>query len=252
MKNILEYKSVHSSDVTIKDIDESKGLITGYFAVFGNVDSDDDMIMPGAFKKTLSENYKRIKHLYQHDPWKPLSGTKDNRLILIEDTIGLRFDSTLSQTSWGKDTIRLYLDGVIDEQSIGFQTIKSNDRDKYKELTELKLWEGSTVTWAANERALTTNVKSIDDVNILSKKMDNVMKSIRNGKYENEEIFDQLEFYFKQLQQNFIDLLRQTDNTPTPPVQYSTVEPDLLNVIKTFNNSLNSTANDSRRIEAAA
>lgn len=239
MKNILEYKSVTVSDSTVTDIDEVKGRITGYFSIFGNVDSDGDMIMPGAYKKSLAEGgMRRFKHLYQHDTWKPLSGTKNGNLIVKEDTKGLHFDSTISQTSWGRDTIKLYADGVVDEQSVGFQTLRDNQKEKVRELIELKPWEGSTVTWGANEMALTTGVKSFEDVNILSKKMDGVMKAIRNGKYENEEIFDNLEYFFKQLQQNFIDLVHKAEQKLTLPDSHESVAPSLLGVLTTFNNSL--------------
>lgn len=223
MKTILEYKSISANEMSIKDIDETKGRIVGYFSVFDNKDSDNDVITKGAYKKTLSENYRRVKHLYQHDPFKPLSGTKQGQLIVTEDSKGLHFDSTVSQTSWGRDTIRLYVDGVVDEQSVGFQTVKSVEKSGYREITEIKLWEGSTVTWAANELAQTTAVKSIEDVDVLTKKMDTVMKSIRNGKYENEDIFDSLEYYFKQLQQLFINLSSKSKDDTTEPMNEVTL-----------------------------
>lgn len=223
MKNILEYKSIAADEVSIKDIDQVKGRIVGYFSIFDNVDSDNDVITKGAYKKTLSENYRRVKHLYQHDPFKPLSGTKQGQLVVTEDTKGLHFDSTVSQTSWGRDTIRLYVDGVVDEQSVGFQTVKSVDKKEYREITEIKLWEGSTVTWAANELAQSTGVKSLEEPETLIKKMDTVMKSIRNGKYENEDIFDQLEFYFKQLEQTFINLLSKSKEATTEPIEKVTL-----------------------------
>lgn len=210
MKNILEYKGVNAGPESIKDVDTATGKVTGYFSIFGNVDSDEDMIMPGAYRKTLSENYRRIKHLYQHDPWKPMAGTKDARLVIKEDAKGLYFESTISQTSWGRDAVRLYDDGVVDEHSVGFQTIKSNDRDKYRELTELKLWEGSTVTWGSNDMARS---KSAITPEALTQKMDSVIKAIRNGKYENEDIFENLEYYFKQLQQLFIDLSSKSQSS---------------------------------------
>src|SRR5688572_25811904 len=88
----------NNGQVLIKDIDTSEGRIQGYFAIFGNVDSDGDMIMPGAFKKSLQESISRVKHLLQHDPSKPLSSTKSG-LKIKEDSTGLYFDSTISKTS---------------------------------------------------------------------------------------------------------------------------------------------------------
>src|SRR4051812_12908348 len=117
------YKDVSNSSVSgvIKDVDVKTGTITGYFSIFGNVDSDGDMIMPGAFKRTLQNNYKRLKHLNQHRSYEPLAATKNERLSIKEDQQGLYFESVISQTSYGKDTILLYQDGVLDEHSIGYE-----------------------------------------------------------------------------------------------------------------------------------
>lgn len=217
----------------LKDIDEKQGRVLGYFSKFGNIDSDKDMIMPGAFKRTLNANMPRIKHLYQHNPLQPLSGVKNSRLIISEDKDGLAFDSTITQTSYGKDVIMLYVDGVIDEHSIGFNTVDSKDKKDFRELTELKLWEGSTVTWGANEMAGTTGVKSMTKQDAANK-MDNVLKALRNGKYENEEVFDLLEIYFKQLQQIILEISIPT----TGPLIKSTLPADTKDTLTQFKKSL--------------
>ena len=153
-------------------------------------------------------------------------------LEVSEDSKGLAFKSTISQTSWGRDAIKLYADGVVDEHSVGFQTIKSVDRNDYREITEIKLWEGSTVTWGANEMARSKSAFSAED---LTRKMDSVIKAIRNGKYENEDIFDNLEYYFKQLQQLFINLTSKSESSTQPA---STVEP--VDAIKSIDNFIKS------------
>ena len=232
MKNVLEFKSIIANSESIKDVDEKSGVITGYFSIFGNIDSDKDIMMPGAYKKTLSEGYRRIKHLYQHDPFRPLSGVKNERLKVYEDAKGLYFESTISKTSWGRDAIQLYADGVVDEHSVGFQTVKSLDKEGYREITEVKLWEGSTVTWGANEFALSKSAMTVEE---LEKKMNNIMKAIRNGKYENEDIFDSLEYYFKQLQ-NFIITLQNNSKKSTEPD--TSVQP--VDAIKTIDNFIKS------------
>ncbi len=236
MNDIYQKKGIIADETTITDIDEKQGKVIGYFSKFGNVDSDSEMIMPGAFKKTLSENYKRVKHLYQHDSFRPLSATNKGNLIVKEDRTGLAFESTISQTSWGKDALQLHIDGVIDENSIGFRTVKSNKRDGYKELTELQLWEGSAVTWAANEFALTSEVKSLFTPEMVVKRMDTVMKAIRNGKYENEELFDQLDLYFKQLSQILIDLTKNTTEpvSATQPEKADDLREQLKNINQLF------------------
>ena len=117
-----------TKDITtdaVKDVDEVKGIITGYFSIFGNKDSDGDIILPGAFRKTLKENgpdaeRPRILHLFMHDVEKPLARPH----VLKEDKKGLYFESTISHTSLGKDVIQLYKDKVLSEHSIGYQIVK--------------------------------------------------------------------------------------------------------------------------------
>ncbi len=198
----------NNGQVLIKDIDSSEGRIQGYFSIFGNVDSDGDMILPGAFKKSLQENIGRVKHLLQHDPSKPLSSTKSG-LKIKEDVTGLYFDSTITKTSWGKDTLLLYMDGVIDEHSIGYETIKEQKAEKHNELIQLKLWEGSTVTWGANSQAMATGIKSMTKDQMIDRSTV-IAKALRHGKYENEEVFDLLDIYLKQLQTSIIT----TTSTP--------------------------------------
>lgn len=219
---------------SIKDIDSSTGTVTGYFSIFGNVDSDGDIVMPGAFTQTLNRNFKRIKHLNQHRSYEPLSATKNDNLTLKEDSIGLYFESKISQTSYGKNVIQLYQDGVLDEHSIGYEVVKSRDSDSkfidrwgqkvaVKELLELKLWEGSVVTWGANEKAKTESVKNMTP-EILLQKHNAVLKAIKNGKYEGDDVFEMLELYFKQLEAQILQL-SPLIAAPTP----SATEPLLKN-----------------------
>lgn len=229
MKDVFQYKTIAAE---VKDIDEAKGTVTGYFAAFGNVDSDGDMIMPGAFTKTITENKRRIKHLWQHDVRYPLSKPE----VLKEDSHGLYFESAISQTSYGRDVLRLYKDGVVDEHSIGFRTERKTKRDTYVELIELKLWEGSTVTFGANENTPFLGMKGMKMEDVFQK-MDNVWKAFRNGKYEHEEIFEQLEIYHKQLQQFIIDLSKDThvvEETPAPSAKADKTVDDLTTIHHIF------------------
>ena len=61
----------------LKDADTKKGIVMGYLASFGNLDADNDIIMPGAFTKSLSEmgpasSKPRIKYLLDHNQSKAL------------------------------------------------------------------------------------------------------------------------------------------------------------------------------------
>jgi len=230
----METKSI-ISEFELKDIDEKKGRVLGYFSKFGNIDSDLDMIMPGAFTKSLKENYLRLKHLYQHDPTRPLSGTSKGRLIISQDKDGLFFDSTITESTWGADAIKLYRDGAIDEHSIGFQTVKKQDRKNYRELTELKLWEGSTVTWGANEMAGTTGIKSMSQTEA-AEKLNTTIKAIRNGDYEHEEIFEALEIKAHRLTQYILNISQTT--TPEPEKKAATLPEGIKETLTIFKKSL--------------
>ncbi len=85
----------------IGDIDEKAGVVKGYGSVFGNRDSDDDVIERGAYAKTIKENGKRVKYIYQHDITKPIGKMSE----LYEDEKGLAFTAEIPKTTLGKDVI---------------------------------------------------------------------------------------------------------------------------------------------------
>jgi HK97 family phage prohead protease len=207
----MKYKDLTVEAVT--DVDQLKGIVTGYFSVFGNKDADGDIIAPKAYRKTLKENgpeseHPRILHLFQHDPYKVLAKPSE----LSEDKKGLRFVSQISQTALGKDVLQLYMDKVLTEHSIGYQIIKSERDEKQQAnvLTELKLWEGSTVSWGANMEAVVESVKDgMPDkktVDWLLAKLDALETAIK-GTYT-DDTARQLEISFKQLQSAIVSLVR--------------------------------------------
>lgn len=138
--------------------------VCGYFAAFGNKDADGDIIVPGAFAKSISERgpraaKPRILFLRDHDSAKVL-GRVD---VLREDEKGLYFEAQIANTQLGDETLELYKMGALTEHSIGFQTVKSryDSKEKTNYLEELKLWEGSVVAWGANEQTPLVGIKSI-------------------------------------------------------------------------------------------
>jgi uncharacterized protein len=196
------YKNI--SQGIIEDVDDVKGVVTGYFSAFNNIDSDGDVIVSGAYKKTVAENgpngKNRIMHLLQHNPLMPLAKPME----LIENGKGLRFVSKITETSYGKDVIKLYAEGVFNEHSVGFEIIKSDNKAGYREIREIKLWEGSTVTWGANPNTPIESMKSWDkpkSEEMLSK----FCNILRNGDLTDESMI-QLEIGLKQLQNHLVEL----------------------------------------------
>tara|TARA_A100001391_G_scaffold108416_3_gene72840 strand:+ start:892 stop:1572 length:681 start_codon:yes stop_codon:yes gene_type:complete len=170
------YKTAPLGEI-ISDIDEDKNIVKGYGSYFDNVDSDKDIIRKGAYQKTIEENGHRVKYLYQHNMMQPI-GKMDE---LYEDEKGLVFTATIPKTSLGKDIIELMKAGVITENSVGILPIVKEDKGDYREIKEVKLYEISAVTLAANDQAKIMDVKGTTDLEDVYKRYDNLSKLIRKG-----------------------------------------------------------------------
>lgn len=164
------------------EADEKAGIVKGYGSVFGNVDSDGDIINKGAYKKTIEENGNRVKYLYQHDMDKPLGKI----VKLGEDDKGLYFEAEIPKTTLGKDVIELMKAGVITENSVGILPIQKDNSGEYRQLNEVKLYEISAVTLAANDQAILLDVKGNYDREKVLKRYDNLVKVIRKGQISDD------------------------------------------------------------------
>lgn len=210
--NQYQYKS-EGLVASFKDADISKGIVTGYFASFGNKDADGDIIVPGAFSRTINENgpnsaKPRIKHLLNHDVTKPLGRV----LVLAEDSKGLYYESQIGTHALGKDFMKMVESGLISEHSIGFRTIKESKKDDANYINEIKLWEGSSLTaWGSNSETPLTGTKGIEKAQAASNRIEMITKALRDGTYT-DETFDLLEIELKQLQQLYINLRATTDS----------------------------------------
>jgi Escherichia/Staphylococcus phage prohead protease len=139
-----------------------EGEFTGYASIFGNEDMGRDVILPGAFAKSLnSRPAGKVKLLRQHDPEEPIGIWLD----LAEDRKGLRAKGKLIlDTVKGRETHALMRAGALDGLSIGFRTIKDRfDRAKgIRYLEEVDVPEISVVTFPLNPRATVASVKGYD------------------------------------------------------------------------------------------
>lgn len=156
-------------------IDEAKNEFEGYASVFLNVDSYADEMQPGAFKNTLRQDAQRVKVLYQHSIFHPIG----KPLVMEEDSKGLYVRAKVAETTLGKDTIILMKDGVIDELSIGYTTIRDewDKANNKRKLHEVKLWEFSPVTFGANELAKITDAKNVPIIAPLLQQLDLQLKA---------------------------------------------------------------------------
>jgi len=211
MKSFYKYSNF-TSGASFKDLDAKQGIVTGYLSSFDTVDAYKEVVRFGAFKKSISENFNRIKHLQNHNPHQPLG----KFLTLVEDKKGLYYESKVGSHNLGVDFLKMVESGLITEHSIGYQVIQEKKKEDYLELIELKLFEGSSLTgWGVNENTPLTGVKSLEGIKIedIEARVKSLEKFCKNSDATDETI-ELLLLEQKQLAQIIIDL-KQTN---TPPV----------------------------------
>lgn len=133
--------------------------IVGYGSVYGNVDLGGDIVLPGAFSKSIASGQRSIKMLWQHDAHKPIG--KWN--IVADDEKGIRVEGVFAQTIRGQEAKELVKMGAIDGLSIGYKVIEADyDNNGNRLIKEAELWEISVVTFPMNESATITGIKAAD------------------------------------------------------------------------------------------
>lgn len=140
------------------------GTFEGYASTFGERDLGGDIVVEGAFTKSLkASGANGVKMFADHDPRKRIGVWTS----ITEDSKGLYVKGRLLLEK--KDGQEAYIDlkeGVIDAMSIGYQTIQENfdGRRKARMLKEVKLMEISLVPFGMNQSARVTGVKSAGDI----------------------------------------------------------------------------------------
>ena len=151
-----ELKAYHTDD------DEEKGMFDGYGSVFNNKDLGNDVMLEGAFAKSLArKGAKGVKLLYQHKADEPIGVFEE----ILEDQKGLKVKGRLAMgTQKGREVYELMKMGAIDGLSIGYRVMPKgaayDKRRKRRMLKEVDLMEISAVTFPMNTRARVQAVKS--------------------------------------------------------------------------------------------
>lgn len=139
------------------------GEFEGYGSVFGVKDSYDDVVVPGAFSKSL-EAWREKKSLpamlWQHRMDEPIGIYTDMK----EDDVGLYVKGRLliDDDPLAKRAHAHMKAGSLTGLSIGYM-LKDWEYDRTKEvflLKEIDLWEVSPVTFPSNDEARISDVKS--------------------------------------------------------------------------------------------
>jgi len=169
----LERKSFKAHIKAVED-----RTVTQIFSVFDVIDSYQERVKPGAFKKTISERMNRIKVLWQHNYYQPPIATLDAAREIERNEIpveileqfpsasgALEADVTYLNTDRGEEVLVGIKEGAITENSIGFDVIQevkteievADVKIKVRDLIELRLWDLSPVNWGANPATYMAN-----------------------------------------------------------------------------------------------
>lgn len=147
----------------IKDVNQDEGTFEGIASAFRKTpDKVKDIITPGAFKKTVTEN-PMVPGLYMHDINQPVS-----TMSLTETPQGLWVKGQIVKgIQKAEETLLLMKAGVIKTMSIGYDAIQKEFKDGIRYLKEVKVYEVSVVVGdlAADDQAIITAVKTDENAN---------------------------------------------------------------------------------------
>lgn len=155
---MLEYKSAPFIELKAGPDDGlAEGEFIGLASVFGNIDDGGDVMVPGAFKRTLAEQGDRILLHYNHK-WDDLPL---GPILSIEEVgEGLKVHGRISDTVLGRDVLTLMRDKALKEMSIGYAAKDFKYEGDIRYLLDVDLFEASIVNMAMNREAVVAAVKS--------------------------------------------------------------------------------------------
>lgn len=163
----MKHKRAQSMKIRAFEFDtkavDDKGAFSGYGSVFGNVDSYNEVVAPGAFEKSLSDlasKGRSLPVLWQHRTDEPIGSWTS----LKEDDHGLFGDGELwlDDAPYARIAYRGMKAQAITGLSIGYYVLDDsyNEKTRIRTLNELELVEVSIVTVPANDEARVDLIKS--------------------------------------------------------------------------------------------
>jgi HK97 family phage prohead protease len=240
-KDIIAEKQ--DSTYSVMDVDSAQRRVKTVWARCGNVDLDNDVIVAEAFTKTIKERgpmgknliWSLVDHCAEMDS---VIGKPEQLYIENDMLIAI---TPIVDTEMGEDVIKMYDAGLINQHSIGFSTINSSvDKKGVRTITELKLYEGSAVLWAANPETPTLDVKSEDRKNNLNDRLEKLLKAFKSGRFT-DETFALMEIEIKRIQSEILEIevvkeITQPAIAVEPVVDETKSNEDLYKAINNFNN----------------
>lgn len=170
----------------ISKADGEQGIVGAFTSIFGNVDYGLDVIVYGAFARTINARKDKIRVLDNHNSWSTMDAIGELLDIYEVPREGLPLEV---QAKYPDATGGLYVEiqfmlddeisggifrrikkGIISEYSIGFEilqqeykTVPTDEGERgIRFIKEIKLYEVSPVIFAMNDATTTASVKNKD------------------------------------------------------------------------------------------
>jgi len=177
------------------DIDTKNRKVKVAISRMGNPDKDNDIIDHRAFDLTIASKgpggTNEVWHLTDHG-WR----IADSALSKY-DELSVQGDMLVGVAPyrdtflWREVAWPLYEAGDITQHSIGFRVVKQEIKEGAPRLIkEVELFEGSAVLWGANPQTPTLDIVKSHLENkreSFEERIDWIVKSIKAGKYRDEE-----------------------------------------------------------------
>jgi HK97 family phage prohead protease len=174
----------------VKEINP-QGIVTIAISKFDNRDAADDILRKGAFLKTFNEGGNRIKHVLDHElkyqsvVGLPVKMYETDTHAVVESKLNL-------EKQIAKDLFSDYQffadNGKTLEHSYMYDVIKTNENEDIKgqDITEVKLFEYSTVALGCNEETPLIDLKSLKSQDEIIHSLEQLTKHLSKGDITNE------------------------------------------------------------------
>ena len=153
-----------NKSIEFKTIDDEKGSVEAVFSVYNNLDSDGDVVIPGAIKSGFKDN--QVPMVFAHKWDQPIG----KGVIETDDDKAVFKGSFFMGTEAGKEAYNLAKEmGDLQEWSFGFRindyevapfTKDGSDEVDARYLKDLEVFEVSPVLVGANRETYTLAIKS--------------------------------------------------------------------------------------------
>ena len=154
---MVDYKAIPLEIVDLK-AGQDGWSFSAYSSTFNDRDHGGDVILPGAFDRTLkSRKFRPL--LWQHDMREPIGIEKS----LVPDKKGLLGAWEIIDTQRGQDAYKLLKRGAIRSMSIGYvpEAFEFDDEGQTRVLKDIELLENSVVSIPMNDHATVQSVKHL-------------------------------------------------------------------------------------------